>query len=114
VEYATREQAQNAIQTLSNQSLMGRLVYVREVCLVAQVCMTSADRFSLRIAKLSPGSPAPHHPVVILVVAAATVVVVVVATVEVVAMVVVVQWAAAAAARVSSISRTFVASRLIL
>ncbi|ETN46635.1 uncharacterized protein HMPREF1541_00821 [Cyphellophora europaea CBS 101466] len=30
VEYATREQAQNAIQTLSNQSLMGRLVYVRE------------------------------------------------------------------------------------
>ena len=31
VEYATREQAQNAIQTLSNQSLMGRLVYVREV-----------------------------------------------------------------------------------
>lgn len=32
VEYATRDQAQNAIQTLSNQSLMGRLVYVREVC----------------------------------------------------------------------------------
>jgi hypothetical protein len=32
VEYATREQAQQAIQTLSNQSLMGRLVYVREVC----------------------------------------------------------------------------------
>ena len=31
VEYATREQAQQAIQTLSNQSLMGRLVYVREV-----------------------------------------------------------------------------------
>lgn len=31
VEYATRDQAQNAIQTLSNQSLMGRLVYVREV-----------------------------------------------------------------------------------
>jgi hypothetical protein len=30
VEYATREQAQNAISTLSNQSLMGRLVYVRE------------------------------------------------------------------------------------
>ncbi|KIW89413.1 uncharacterized protein Z519_10267 [Cladophialophora bantiana CBS 173.52] len=30
VEYATREQAQQAIQTLSNQSLMGRLVYVRE------------------------------------------------------------------------------------
>ncbi|KAK2737237.1 hypothetical protein FQN57_000404 [Myotisia sp. PD_48] len=30
VEYATREQAQNAVATLSNQSLMGRLVYVRE------------------------------------------------------------------------------------
>lgn len=31
VEYATREQAQQAVSTLSNQSLMGRLVYVREV-----------------------------------------------------------------------------------
>ncbi|KAL2109554.1 hypothetical protein VUR80DRAFT_2298 [Thermomyces stellatus] len=30
VEYATREQAQNAVNTLSNQNLMGRLVYVRE------------------------------------------------------------------------------------
>ncbi|OJJ49208.1 hypothetical protein ASPZODRAFT_59811 [Penicilliopsis zonata CBS 506.65] len=30
VEYATREQAQNAVTTLSNQTLMGRLVYVRE------------------------------------------------------------------------------------
>jgi hypothetical protein len=33
VEYATREQAQNAVATLSNQNLMGRLVYVREVSL---------------------------------------------------------------------------------
>lgn len=33
MEYATKEQAQNAVATLSNQSLMGRLVYVREVCL---------------------------------------------------------------------------------
>jgi len=32
VEYATREQAQTAVTTLSNQNLMGRLVYVREVC----------------------------------------------------------------------------------
>lgn len=32
VEYATREQAQNAVNSLSNQNLMGRLVYVREVC----------------------------------------------------------------------------------
>ncbi|KAL9053265.1 MAG: hypothetical protein Q9162_004873 [Coniocarpon cinnabarinum] len=31
VEYATRDQAQNAINTLSNQNLMGRLVYVREL-----------------------------------------------------------------------------------
>ncbi|EGC42418.1 RNP domain-containing protein [Histoplasma capsulatum var. duboisii H88] len=30
VEYASREQAQNAVATLSNQTLMGRLVYVRE------------------------------------------------------------------------------------
>ncbi|KAL2024793.1 hypothetical protein VTK56DRAFT_5614 [Thermocarpiscus australiensis] len=30
VEYATREQAQQAVQQLSNQNLMGRLVYVRE------------------------------------------------------------------------------------
>jgi hypothetical protein len=33
VEYATREQAQQAVNTLSNQNLMGRLVYVREVSL---------------------------------------------------------------------------------
>lgn len=30
VEYATREQAQTAVATLSNQNLMGRLIYVRE------------------------------------------------------------------------------------
>jgi len=33
VEYATRDQAQQAVSTLSNQNLMGRLVYVREVSL---------------------------------------------------------------------------------
>lgn len=33
VEYATRDQAQQAVNTLSNQNLMGRLVYVREVSL---------------------------------------------------------------------------------
>lgn len=38
VEYATREQAQNAVNTLSNQSLMGRLVYVREVRPRPNVC----------------------------------------------------------------------------
>ena len=31
VEYATRDEAQTAINTLSNRNLMGRLVYVREV-----------------------------------------------------------------------------------
>lgn len=31
VEYANRDQAQQAVATLSNQNLMGRLVYVREV-----------------------------------------------------------------------------------
>lgn len=31
MEYATRDQAQHAVNTLSNQNLMGRLVYVREV-----------------------------------------------------------------------------------
>ena len=31
VEYATKDEAQNAINTLSNRSLMGRLIYVREV-----------------------------------------------------------------------------------
>lgn len=31
VEYATRDQAQAAVAQLSNQTLMGRLVYVREV-----------------------------------------------------------------------------------
>ena len=31
VEYATRDQAQQAVAQLSNQNLMGRLVYVREV-----------------------------------------------------------------------------------
>ena len=34
MEYATREQAQQAVNTLSNQNLMGRLVYVREVNLL--------------------------------------------------------------------------------
>lgn len=35
MEYATQDQAQTAIQTLSNKELMGRLVYVREVRPVA-------------------------------------------------------------------------------
>lgn len=31
VEYATRDEAQAAVTQLSNQNLMGRLIYVREV-----------------------------------------------------------------------------------
>lgn len=31
VEYATKDQARTAVDTLSNQNLMGRLIYVREV-----------------------------------------------------------------------------------
>ena len=31
VEFQTRDEAQQAVNTLSNQNLMGRLVYVREV-----------------------------------------------------------------------------------
>ena len=34
MEYATRDQAQQAVNTLSNQNLMGRLVYVREVSIL--------------------------------------------------------------------------------
>lgn len=41
VEYATREQAQQAVNTLSNQNLMGRLVYVREVI---SLCSHSVGR----------------------------------------------------------------------
>jgi RNA recognition motif-containing protein len=42
VEYATRDQAQNAVNTLSNQQLMGRLVYVREVRLYFAAAATSS------------------------------------------------------------------------
>lgn len=40
VEYATRDQAQNAVATLSNQNLLGRLVYVREVCIHFASCLS--------------------------------------------------------------------------
>ena len=57
VEYATREQAQQAIQTLSNQSLMGRLVYVREVCeafrCAKSIRMSLTASSATRIAKQS-------------------------------------------------------------
>jgi hypothetical protein len=87
VEYATREQAQQAIQTLSNQSLMGRLVYVREVCALALpsilMVLTARPR---RIAKLSPDL------LDLLPVAATTVVTLVVATVVAVADMEAVPW----------------------
>jgi RNA recognition motif-containing protein len=60
VEYATRDQAQNAVNTLSNQNLMGRLVYVREVChhnLVERLTV-KAHFSSRRTVKQSPVSAA--------------------------------------------------------
>jgi hypothetical protein len=53
VEYATREQAQQAVTTLSNQNLMGRLVYVREV----RVC--ASPRSSTNRAR-TPAPPLTH------------------------------------------------------
>jgi len=37
VEYSNRDEAQHAIQTLSNTTFMGRQVFVREVCLAILV-----------------------------------------------------------------------------
>jgi hypothetical protein len=48
VEYATREQAQQAVNTLSNQNLMGRLVYVREVWTTAKAKSTTTLTFQNR------------------------------------------------------------------
>lgn len=44
MEYATRDQAQSAINTLSNQNLMGRLVYVREVWCPFQFVLIPFDQ----------------------------------------------------------------------
>jgi hypothetical protein len=65
VEYATREQAQQAIQTLSNQSLMGRLVYVREVW-ASFLCPPNGQKplttaVLTRIARQSLDLPAHHN-----------------------------------------------------
>jgi hypothetical protein len=59
VEYATREQAQQAVATLSNQNLMGRLVYVREVRSAGHRLPWYEDPFAdgiNRTAKRSPDS----------------------------------------------------------
>ena len=69
MEYATRDQAQQAVNTLSNQNLMGRLVYVREVRnpvigIMRQIVMAKRRGpllnapLALRIAKPNPVSPA--------------------------------------------------------
>lgn len=60
VEYATREQAQHAVQTLSNQNLMGRLVYVREVSRLTRDAAQQLTRSPYhRIAKPSRASLLP-------------------------------------------------------
>lgn len=53
VEYATREQAQTAVATLSNQSLMGRLVYVREVSKMLRKQPKTKPNTSFRTVKLN-------------------------------------------------------------
>jgi hypothetical protein len=61
VEYATREQAQNAVATLSNQNLMGRLVYVREVRDPESPALVRSLTARDRIVKQSLGSLAPRE-----------------------------------------------------
>ncbi|KAG7284135.1 hypothetical protein NEMBOFW57_010496 [Staphylotrichum longicolle] len=48
VEYATREQAQQAVATLSNQNLMGRLIYVREVRQFINAMSSDLARLTLK------------------------------------------------------------------
>jgi RNA recognition motif-containing protein len=57
VEYATREEAQNAVTTLSNQQLMGRLVYVREV-----FERPSKSSHSLTLHRIEKQNPDLHPP----------------------------------------------------
>lgn len=71
VEYATREQAQNAVNSLSNQSLMGRLVYVREVCRSPRLRMRGFHTESVdRTVKPSPVSSVVPRAAISAVVAA--------------------------------------------
>lgn len=57
MEYATREQAQQAVNTLSNQNLMGRLVYVREVRIRGcTVCVRVIRLLKPRIGRRNRGS----------------------------------------------------------
>jgi hypothetical protein len=59
VEYATREQAQAAVAQLSNQSLMGRLVYVREVGGTGFHLGGHSIKAGFRIVRQNLGSSAP-------------------------------------------------------
>ena len=55
VEYVTREQAQQAVNSLSNQNLMGRLVYVREVGAIAfPGSPTTSSRANCRLRIVKP------------------------------------------------------------
>ncbi len=64
MEYATREQAQQAVNTLSNQNLMGRLVYVREVCSHSQLIPSQLGLTHLnRIVKPNLDSQDPQREV---------------------------------------------------
>lgn len=59
MEYATREQAQQAVNQLSNQNLMGRLVYVREV---GETQIRPGGHYvkpRVRIVRRNPGSSVP-------------------------------------------------------
>jgi RNA recognition motif-containing protein len=106
VEYATREQAQNAIQTLSNQSLMGRLVYVREVSSSRTEKKSQiTDRKRIRTARPSLDSP-DLPPAATSVAAVAAAALVVVAATVALATTAVVPWVVVA--NVSSTSPTFV------
>ena len=81
VEYATRDQAQSAVNTLSNQNLMGRLVYVREVgscirgviprCLLFPQCCTTVAEHSQLILPCSHRTVRPNldSPALLLLVA---------------------------------------------
>lgn len=61
VEYATRDEAQNAVNTLSNQNLMGRLVYVREVSTLSNGKNPVGLIYGIsRIARPSPDSQDLH------------------------------------------------------
>jgi RNA recognition motif-containing protein len=63
VEYSTKDEAQTAINTLSNRSLMGRLIYVREVRMPTITHSSSTDT-SHRTARLSRASTEAEVPAV--------------------------------------------------